>query len=82
MKPWMVLGYPQGLTKKDIPIEGQIIRVADIYDALVSKRQYKSHIDISDTLQILVTETKPKSEHDVEKKSFALLRIIAGSKMW
>lgn len=72
----MVLGYPQGLTKKDIPIEGQIIRVADIYDALVSKRQYKSHIDISDTLEILVKETKPHSEHDVEQKSFALSRIV------
>ena len=43
-------GYPQGLTKKDIPYEAQIIRVADEYDAIVSKRQYKSHIGISDTL--------------------------------
>ena len=40
-------GYPQGLTKKDIPYEGQIIRVADEYDAIVSKRQYKSHIGVS-----------------------------------
>ena len=47
-------GYPQGLTKKDIPYEGQIIRVADEYDAIVSKRQYKSHIGISDTLKILI----------------------------
>ena len=36
-------GYPRGLSKKDIPYEGQIIRVADEYDAIVSKRQYKSH---------------------------------------
>ena len=47
-------GYPQGLLKKDIPYEGQIIRVADEYDAIVSKRQYKSHIGISDTLKILI----------------------------
>lgn len=52
-------GYPNGLTKKDIPLEGQIIRVADIYDALVSKRQYKTHLDISDTLKILIDDTKP-----------------------
>ena len=32
-------GYPEGLTKKHIPIEGQIIRVADEFDAIVSKRQ-------------------------------------------
>ncbi len=30
-------GYPNGLVKKDIPYEGQIIRVADEYDAIVSK---------------------------------------------
>lgn len=47
-------GYPQGLTKKEIPYEGQIIRVADEYDAIVSKRQYKTHIGISDTLKILI----------------------------
>ena len=52
-------GYPNGLTKKDIPYEGQIIRVADEYDAIVSKRQYKSHIGISDTLKILIENTKP-----------------------
>ncbi len=54
-------GYPQGLTKKDIPYEGQIIRVADEYDAIVSKRQYKSHVGISDTLKILIEDSKPGS---------------------
>ena len=44
-------GYPNALTKKDIPLEGQIIRVADEYDAIVSKRQYKTHISISETIQ-------------------------------
>lgn len=52
-------GYPEGLEKKNIPIEGQIIKVADEFDAIVNKRQYKSHIGISDALKILVEETKP-----------------------
>jgi len=51
-------GYPKGLTRKDIPIEGQIIRVADEFDAIVSKRQYKSHIGITDTLKMLIAETR------------------------
>ena len=55
-------GYPKGLTKKDIPYEGQIIRVADEYDAIVSKRQYKSHIGICDTLKILIENTKPTED--------------------
>lgn len=53
------VGYPNALIKDDIPIEGQIIRVADEFDAIVSKRQYKSHIDIIDTLKILLNETRP-----------------------
>ncbi len=52
-------GYPQGLVKKDIPFESQIIRVADEYDALVHKRQYKSHIGITDSLKIIIANTKP-----------------------
>ena len=55
-------GYPKGLTKKEIPYEGQIIRVADEYDAIVSKRQYKSHVGITDTLKILIDNTKPLQE--------------------
>lgn len=66
-------GYPQGLTKKDIPYEGQIIRVADEYDAIVSKRQYKSHIGISDTLKILIDNTKPNE--DVQKSD--ALHVLA-----
>lgn len=55
-------GYPNGFTKKDIPLEGKIIRVADEYDAITSKRQYKTHIDISDTLQILANKTRPDND--------------------
>lgn len=54
-------GYPQGLLKKDIPLEAQIIRVADEFDAIVNKRQYKSHVGISDALNIIIENTKPSS---------------------
>lgn len=63
----MVLDIQIGLTKKDIPYEGQIIRVADEFDAIVSKRQYKSHLGIVDTLKILIDETKPISNTDALK---------------
>ena len=53
-------GYPQGLTKKDIPYIAQIIRVADEYDAIVTKRQYKTHINISETLKDLIKDAKPR----------------------
>ena len=71
-------GYPQGLTKKDIPYEGQIIRVADEYDAIVSKRQYKSHIGISDTLKILIENTKPLQD---TSRSSALHHVSENAKL-
>lgn len=61
-------GYPQGLTKNSIPYEAQIIRVADEYDAIVSKRQYKSHIGISDTLKILIENANPNPNIPLPQK--------------
>lgn len=59
-------GYPEKLQGNQIPLEAQIIKVADEYDAIVSKRQYKSHISISDTLKILIDETKPSTKDGVK----------------
>ena len=72
-------GYPNKLTVDDIPIEGQIIRVADEYDAIVNKRQYKSHIGISDTLKIIIENSNPKPiaknmEHNYDKAYIKLRR--------
>lgn len=68
-------GYPNHVTKKDLPLEGQIIRVADEFDAIVSKRQYKSHIGITDTLKLLVKEAQPIP------KSVALKSIESNTKI-
>ena len=80
-------GYPQGLTQKDIPYEAQIIRVADEYDALVHKRQYKSHIGVTDSLKIIIANTKAspnapqntlfsKSGKNNKKIVKALLKVV------
>lgn len=67
-------GYPNGITKKEIPYTAQIIRVADEYDAIVTKRQYKTHINISETLKDLIKDTKPT------KKTIALDQLATNSK--
>lgn len=38
---WNGRGYPEGLSKTDIPVEARIMALADVFDALVSKRCYK-----------------------------------------
>ena len=52
-------GYPRGLSKNDIPYSAQIIRVCDEYDALVTKRHYTTHVNISETLKILIKDAVP-----------------------
>ena len=58
----MVLVTPRGLRKPDIPYSAQIIRVADEYDAIVTKRQYTTHINISQTLKELIQDAQPSSD--------------------
>ena len=39
---WDGSGYPEGLAGEEIPVEARIMAIADVYDALVSKRVYKA----------------------------------------
>jgi HD-GYP domain-containing protein (c-di-GMP phosphodiesterase class II) len=50
-------GYPQGLTATEIPIQSQIMTIADIYDALTaSDRPYKPRLSLDRSLVILRQE--------------------------
>ena len=57
-------GYPNGVVGKDIPYEAQIIRVADEFEAISAKRQYKTHIGIIDTLNILIENSQPITQKE------------------
>lgn len=47
-------GYPKGLKGEDIPLSARIVAIADIYDALRSKRQYKPGFTHEETMEILL----------------------------
>ncbi len=50
-------GYPQGLSAPEIPIQSQMVAVADIYDALTaSDRPYKTSLPVATALKILRQE--------------------------
>jgi putative two-component system response regulator len=50
---WDGTGYPHGVKGEQIPVEARIVAVADVYDALRSKRPYKSDFDPGKTLRII-----------------------------
>jgi HD-GYP domain-containing protein (c-di-GMP phosphodiesterase class II) len=46
-------GYPNGLKDDDIPIEARIFAIADVFDALTSKRPYKEPFSLEKSIEIL-----------------------------
>lgn len=59
-------GYPNKLQEKDIPYEAQIIRVADEFEAITAKRQYKSHVGVVDALNIIIEHARPSVPLDLK----------------
>ena len=50
---WNGAGYPYGLAGEEIPLSARIMAVADVFDALVSKRSYKEGMPIEKALSII-----------------------------
>ena len=51
---WDGSGYPNGLSGTDIPLEGRLMAIADVYDALVSARPYKEAFPVEKANEIIV----------------------------
>ena len=49
-------GYPMGLKGQDIPVEARIVAVADVFDALLSRRPYKEAWDLDKAMQVMTKE--------------------------
>jgi len=53
---WNGTGYPKGLCGEDIPVSGRICAVADVFDALTSKRPYKEPFPVEKAIAIMREE--------------------------
>jgi HD-GYP domain-containing protein (c-di-GMP phosphodiesterase class II)/methanogenic corrinoid protein MtbC1 len=50
---WDGSGYPRGLAGEAIPIEGRIVAVADVFDALTSDRAYRKAFSVDEAVQMM-----------------------------
>lgn len=57
---WDGSGYPQGTSGEDIPIEGRIVAIADVFDALTNERPYKKAWPVEDAIAEI---TNQKGRH-------------------
>ncbi len=53
---WDGSGYPEGLKGNDIPLAGRLMALADVYDALISKRVYKPAFSHEKAVRIITSE--------------------------
>ena len=57
---WNGKGYPRALNGDEIPLAARLMAVADVYDALISKRVYKAPLSHDQSVQIMLSE---RGEH-------------------
>lgn len=74
---WDGSGYPLGLAGEDIPLEGRIVAVADVFDALSSKRHYKKAIPIARCFTIIEEESGKHFDPQIVSVFLTLRKEIA-----
>ena len=69
-------GYPLGLKGEEIPLAGRLMSIADVYDALISPRVYKTGIPHDQAMEIILKgdeKTDPKHFCPTDHKAFIKL---------
>ncbi len=70
---WDGAGYPQGLTGEGIPLEGRLVAVADVFDALTHERPYKKAWPVAEA----VAEIESQSGQQFDPRVVEIFRTLS-----
>lgn len=70
---WNGKGYPNGLAGEDINIFARITAIADVFDALTSKRPYKEEWPVEKAVELIISE---RGEHFEPKTVDSFLKVL------
>jgi putative two-component system response regulator len=74
---WNGRGYPFRLKGRDIPISGRITAIADVFDALTSKRPYKGAFPVEKAFDIMAQERGKSFDPELLDVFFSIKNEIA-----
>lgn len=69
---WDGTGYPEGMSGDDIPISARLMAVADVYDALISRRIYKDSMPHEKAVETIMQGRGSHFDPDIADAFFAL----------
>ena len=73
---WDGKGYPTGCAGQDIPLEARVMAIADVYDALVSKRCYKEPMSFEEADNIMMSSFGTSFDPSLQKYYVAVKKDI------
>jgi putative two-component system response regulator len=74
---WDGTGYPRGLKASEIPLSGRLMAIADVYDALVSKRVYKGALPHDAAVNIIANERGKHFDPDLVDAFVEIAHVFA-----
>jgi len=77
---WDGKGYPRGLKETEIPLQGRIMAIVDVYDALVSERPYKKAFTEDEAVEIIMQNSGTHFDPVIAQTFFKSKDIIKAAK--
>jgi putative two-component system response regulator len=62
---WDGSGYPHGKKGLEIPIQGRVMAIADVYDALISERPYKPAFPHEKAVEIIMNDSGTRFDPEI-----------------